>query len=153
MGLGEVTGALVVAGRAEGEYTTEDQQLLFALARQGAAALQNALAQEHADNFFTHVSDILISCLETMDVFYPGHSRGTAALADMVTRRLGLSDAERRSVHYAALLHDIGKVMVDPAVLHSTGPIDEKGRRAMQEHPASGCSSSSRSRCGKTSSP
>jgi putative nucleotidyltransferase with HDIG domain len=138
MRLGTITGALVVAGCAEGEYTPEDQQLLFALARQGAAALVNATAQEQAVNFFTHVSDILISCLETMDVFYPGHSRGTAALADMVTRRLGLSDAERRSVHYAALLHDIGKVMVDPAVLHSKGPIDEKGRLAMQQHPALG---------------
>jgi putative nucleotidyltransferase with HDIG domain len=138
MRLGAVTGALVVAGRSEGEYSVEDQQLLFALARQGAAALQNALAQEQSVNFFTHVSDILISCLETMDVFYPGHSRGTAALADMVTRRLGLSGAERRSVHYAALLHDIGKVMVDPVVLRSTGPIDEAGRRAMREHPALG---------------
>ena len=138
MRLGAVTGALVVAGRSDGEYSVEDQQLLFALARQGAAALQNALAQEQSVNFFTHVSDILISCLETMDVFYPGHSRGTAALADMVTRRLGLSDAERRSVHYAALLHDIGKVMVDPAVLRSTGPIDEAGRKAMREHPALG---------------
>jgi putative nucleotidyltransferase with HDIG domain len=138
MRLGTLTGALVVAGRSEGEYSSEDQQLLFALARQGAAALQNAVAQEQSVNFFTHVSDILISCLETMDVFYPGHSRGTAALADMLTRRLGLSDAERRSVHYAALLHDIGKVMVDPAVLHSTGPIDEKGRLAMREHPALG---------------
>ena len=138
MRLGAVTGALVVAGREDGEYPPQDQQLLFALARQGAAALQNALAQEQSVNFFTHVSDILISCLETMDVFYPGHSRGTAALADMVTRRLGLSDAERRSVHYAALLHDIGKVMVDPVVLRSTGPIDEAGRRAMREHPALG---------------
>jgi len=138
MRLGTVTGALVVAGRGEGEFSPEEQQLLFALARQGAAALQNSVAQEQGVNFFTHVSDILISCLETMDVFYPGHSRGTAALADMVTRRLGMSDAERRSVHYAALLHDIGKVLVDPAVLHSTGPIDEKGRLAMQEHPALG---------------
>ena len=137
MRVGSLTGALVVAG-AEGEYSPEDQQLLFALARQGAAALQNAVAQEQSVNFFTHVSDILISCLETMDVFYPGHSRGTAALADMLTRRLGMGDAERRSVHYAALLHDIGKVLVDPAVLHSTGPIDEKGRRAMQQHPALG---------------
>jgi putative nucleotidyltransferase with HDIG domain len=138
MRLGTVIGALVVAGRAEGEYSTEDQALLFALARQGAAALQHAVAQEQSVNFFTHLSDILVRCLETMDVFYPGHSRGTAALADMVTRRLGLSDAERRSVHYAALLHDMGKIMVDPAVLHSTGPIDEKGRLAMQEHPALG---------------
>jgi putative nucleotidyltransferase with HDIG domain len=136
--LGSVMGALVVAGRDDGEFPPEEQQLLFALARQGAAALQNAAAQEQADNFFTHTSDILVSLLETMDVFYPGHSRGTAALADMISRRLGMSDAVRRNVHYAALLHDIGKVMVAPEVLRATGPISEAGRRAMQEHPALG---------------
>ena len=138
MRLGSVMGALVVAGRADGDYSPEDQQLLFALARQGAAALENATAQEQAVNFFTHTSDILVSCLETMDVFYPGHSRGVAALADMVTRRLGLSDAERRSVHYASLLHDIGKVMIDPEVLRTKGPITPEARKIIQDHPALG---------------
>lgn len=138
MRLGTITGALVVAGGTEGEYTAEDQQLLFALARQGAAALENATAQANAVNFFTHTSDILVSCLEAMDVFYPGHSRGVAALADMVTRRLGMSDAERRSVHYASLLHDIGKMMIDPEVLRQKGPITAEARKAMEEHPALG---------------
>jgi putative nucleotidyltransferase with HDIG domain len=138
MRLGAVVGALVVAGHEAGEYGGEDQQLLFALARQGAAALENAASQEQAINFFTHTSDILISCLETMDVFYPGHSRGVAALADMVTRRLGLSDAERRSVHYASLLHDIGKVLLEPEVLRAQGPLSPEMRARVQEHAALG---------------
>jgi putative nucleotidyltransferase with HDIG domain len=138
MRLGTITGALVVAGATEGEYTPEDQQLLFALARQGAAALENATAQANAVNFFTHTSDILVNCLEAMDVFYPGHSRGVAALADMVTRRLGMSDVERRSVHYASLLHDIGKMMIDPEVLRQKGPITAEARKAMEAHPALG---------------
>jgi HD-GYP domain-containing protein (c-di-GMP phosphodiesterase class II) len=41
-------------------------------------------------------------------------------------------------VHYASLLHDIGKVMIDPAVLRSAGPISEAGRQAIREHPALG---------------
>jgi putative nucleotidyltransferase with HDIG domain len=138
MRLGTVTGALVVAGCTEGDYSAEDQQLLFALARQGAAALENATSQANAVNFFTHTSDILVSCLEAMDVFYPGHSRGVAALADMVTRRLGLSDAERRSVHYASLLHDIGKMMIDPEVLRTKGPITPEAKKILQDHPALG---------------
>jgi putative nucleotidyltransferase with HDIG domain len=135
---GPMVGALVVAGREDGEYPLEDQQLLFALARQGAAALQNAAAQEQAVNFFTHTSDILVSFLETMDVFYPGHSRGVAALADMVTRRVGMNDAQRRSVHFAALLHDIGKVLIDPEVLRATGPVTPEARLTLQQHPALG---------------
>ena len=67
-----IRGALVVAGRAGGgEFTPEDEPLLFALARQGAAALENAASTEQSINFFTHACDILVSCLETMDVFYP----------------------------------------------------------------------------------
>lgn len=138
MRLGSVVGALVVAGREDGEYPPEDQQLLFALARQGAAALENATAQEQAVNFFTHTSDILVTCLEAMDLFYPGHSRGVAALADMVTRRLGLNDAERRSVHYASLLHDIGKMMLDPELLRAEGPLTPEARKILQDHPALG---------------
>lgn len=138
MRLGKLVGALVVAGHEGGEYPAEDQQLLFALARQGAAALENAASQEQSINFFTHTSDILVSCLETMDVFYPGHSRGVAALADMVTRRLGLSDAERRSVHYASLLHDIGKVMIDPELLRAQGPLTPEARKTIEGHSALG---------------
>jgi putative nucleotidyltransferase with HDIG domain len=138
MRLGSVVGALIVAGREGGEYSLEDQQLLFSLARQGAAALDNAAGQAQSVNFFTHTSDILISCLEMMDVFYPGHSRGVASLADMATRRLGMSDTERRSVHYAALLHDIGKVLIDPEVLHATGPLTPEARKTLEAHPALG---------------
>lgn len=134
---GSVFGALVVAGRPGG-FGTDDRDLLSSLARQASIAIENALNHERSINFFTHTSEILISFLESLDVFYPGHSRGVAALADMVTRRLGLSDADRRNVHYAALLHDIGKVMVDPAVLKSEGPISEQNRRLMREHPALG---------------
>ena len=134
---GSVHGAVCVAGPRDEDFGVEDRDLLAILARQAAVGIDNALNHERSINFFTHTSDILVSFLENMDVFYPGHSRAVAALADMVTRRLGLGDDQRRHVHFAALLHDIGKVLVDPAVLKAE-TITEDGRRAMQEHPALG---------------
>jgi putative nucleotidyltransferase with HDIG domain len=116
---GAVHGALVVAGHADAGFGPEDELLLTALAKQGGIALENAANQEVSVNFFTHASDMLITVLEQLDVFYRGHSRAVAALADMVTRRLGMASDDRRSVHYAALLHDIGKVMVPGDVLRS----------------------------------
>jgi putative nucleotidyltransferase with HDIG domain len=134
---GSVFGAVCVAGPEEGEFTVEDRDLLTILARQAAVGIENALHNERSINFFTHISDIFVSLLEHMDIFYPGHSRAVAALADMLTRGLGMSDDERRHVHFAALLHDIGKVLVDPAVLKAERITDE-GRRAMQDHAALG---------------
>jgi putative nucleotidyltransferase with HDIG domain len=131
----EVIGALIVAGR-EQPFTTDDRDLVRGLAHQAAVAVDNALHHERSINFFTHTCDLLVSILDELDVFYHGHSRAVAALADMVTRRLGLDDHERRTVHFAALLHDIGKIRLDPAVLKSERLPAGDVRRLMEQHPA-----------------
>jgi putative nucleotidyltransferase with HDIG domain len=135
---GEIRGALVVAGRARGQFTGEDEALLLALARQGGVAIDNATNQERSNNFFTHASDMLVNVLEQVDVFYPGHSRGVAALADMVTRRLGLPVEERRSIHFGALLHDIGKVMLPAELLRTADQGSGAEMKALQQHPTLG---------------
>ncbi|HWW91750.1 MAG TPA: HD domain-containing phosphohydrolase [Vicinamibacteria bacterium] len=135
---GGVRGALSVAGAEGGAFSPEDRDMLASLARQAAVAIENALAQERAINFFTHTSEILVSVMEGMDIFPPGHSRGVAALSDMMTRRLGMTDAERRSVHFAGLLHDIGKIRLDPAMLKSPNYASPEVRHHIQQHPALG---------------
>ena len=130
---GQVEGALAVAGSKRGAFDPKDLDMLTALGRQAAVALSSAQQHERATNFFTHTSDILVSSLEALDVHHPQHSRGTAALADLITRRLGLPSDQRRSIHFAALLHDIGKIRIDPALLQGT-VFAERGRRLMQEH-------------------
>jgi putative nucleotidyltransferase with HDIG domain len=57
-----------------------------------------------------------------------------AALSDMVTRRLGLDENERRHIHFGALLHDIGKVRVGRAVLESPERWTDSLRERMQQH-------------------
>ena len=106
------------------------------LSRHAAVAVASALVHERSVNFFTHTCEMLVSFLEGMDVHYPGHSRVVAALADMVTRKLGLSETDRRNVHFAALLHDIGKVMVDATVLRHRGLLSAEAQARLAEHPA-----------------
>jgi len=132
---GRVRGVLVVGGRRTGAFGTADRDVLAILARHAAVAIDNALEHERGVNFFTHTCNILVSFLENQDVFYPGHSRRTARLADMITRRLGLGDAERRNVHFAALMHDIGKLLLPPELLHSLDYASEKDRKILQSHP------------------
>ena len=134
---GRVFGSLTVAGR-EGGFGAEDREALSILARQASLAIENALEHERSLNFFTHTSEILVSFLEQLDVFYPGHSRGVAALADMVTRRLGLDEEQRRHIHFGALLHDIGKVLVDPAILQSEARLSDDQRKMLRDHASAG---------------
>jgi putative nucleotidyltransferase with HDIG domain len=133
---GTVLGSLAVAGIPL--PFPEHKELVGTLARQAAMAIENALYQDRSLNFFTHISEILVSFLEKMDPLYAGHSRGTAAAADMLTRRMGLGDAERRSVHFGALLHDIGKIRLPQDLLSSATPLDERTRALIRQHPTLG---------------
>lgn len=130
-----IQGALIVAGRRDG-FHAQHQLLLRGLARIAAVALDRTRALEQADNFFTHVSALLVSILDRVDQSGRGHSRRVAALSDMVSRRLGMSDDERRDLHFGALLHDIGKIHLPPEVLD--GPASEESERVMREHPRLG---------------
>jgi putative nucleotidyltransferase with HDIG domain len=134
---GYAEGALLLAGRIGG-FSPEQADVVESLARQGAVAIDNALHQERSVNFFAHVSDILVGILDAMDIHYPGHSRRVAALSDMVSRRLGLSDAERRQVHFAGLLHDIGKIRIDPAILQGKGRTTPEQWAEIRRHPSLG---------------
>jgi len=131
-----VLGALVVAGRPN--MGPEHADLLATLARQAAVAIENALLHDRSLNFFTHTSELLVSFLEKMEPSFAGHSRGTAVLADMLSRRAGLGDTERRSVHFGALLHDIGKTRLPADLLSTERSLDEKERELIRQHAALG---------------
>jgi response regulator RpfG family c-di-GMP phosphodiesterase len=130
-------GVLMAAGRAR-PFTDEDLALLASLARQGAVAIENARAGEISQNFFTHTSDMLVSLLDAQDVHYEGHSRAVAALTDMVTRRLGLPEDERRALHFAGLLHDVGKLRLRPGILGSGRPLTPEEIALVRQHPSFG---------------
>jgi len=133
-----VIGALMVAGARRRSFGAGEREALGMLGRQAAVAIDNALQHERGLNFFTHASDLLVSCLEVMDPNLPGHSTGVAAVADMITRRLGLSDAERRSVHFGALLHDIGKLRIPADVLRQEEALPPSAQTVMRDHPTLG---------------
>ncbi len=132
-----VAGVFMVAGR-ERPFTEDDLALVASLARQGAVAIENAQAGEENQNFFTHTCEMLVSLLDAQHPQFEGHSRAVAALADMVTRRLGLPEPERRKIHFAALLHDVGKLRLRPGVLESGRPLSAEEVDLVQQHPALG---------------
>jgi putative nucleotidyltransferase with HDIG domain len=130
---GQILGALAVAGRVNA-FADLDRQLAESLATQAATALDNAAKNERALNFFTHTCDLLVKFLDLKDVNLAGHSLAVAALTDMLTRRLGLPDEERRVIHFGALLHDIGKLRLEPELLHARHALEPEQLLAMQEH-------------------
>jgi putative nucleotidyltransferase with HDIG domain len=136
---GLAVGTLSVAGARSGNsFSAASRMALQRLASHAAVAIDGALQRERTLNFFTHTCDLLVTLLDGMDVHYAGHSRRVAALADMITRCLGMSDEERRHIHFGALLHDIGKMRVSIEILRTSATLTERQKAAVREHPRLG---------------
>jgi HD-GYP domain-containing protein (c-di-GMP phosphodiesterase class II) len=66
------------------------------------------------------------------------HSQQTAAWAQQIGRRMGLSDYDVRHVTLAGKLHDIGKAVVSRDLLTKPGPLSVEEWKIMRKHPAYG---------------
>jgi putative nucleotidyltransferase with HDIG domain len=76
--------------------------------------------------------------LDSRDVVTARHSRTVGRYAGVIARELGLGEEAVDAVHLAGLLHDIGKLGIDGAILNKPGPLTGAEWRLMREHPGLG---------------
>ena len=111
---GRVIGVIELLNKKDdGKFDEEDRSLLFSLADQAAISIEHVRLQDAQNNYFTHVSEILIGAMDTHVPIKEGHARRVARYARLVATGLGLSDAEQRELYFAGLLHDIGLLKLD----------------------------------------
>ena len=106
-------GAIAVLRHGSAPFDAGELGALSTLASMSAVALHNADLRESQRNFFSHVTDMLVTALDTHLGFHRGHGQRVAQLANRLGRRLGMGDQELSRLHFAALLHDIGMLKVD----------------------------------------
>lgn len=80
----------------------------------------------------------LAAALNAHDRRTRGHSERVRVLSLLVAEELHLSDADTARLGWAALLHDIGKLTVPPAILNKRGAPDAREWEILRRHPAAG---------------
>jgi HD-GYP domain-containing protein (c-di-GMP phosphodiesterase class II) len=81
---------------------------------------------------------LLSDVLEADDEYTALHSRGVVSLSVAVADALGLDPAERRTVEFGALLHDVGKIAVPKEILNKPGPLDDDEWLVVKAHTIEG---------------
>jgi HD-GYP domain-containing protein (c-di-GMP phosphodiesterase class II) len=66
------------------------------------------------------------------------HSHRLASLARDVADRLGLGPIEATECELVAVLHDVGKLTIDPELLDWDGPLDDDQRARLRRHTIAG---------------
>jgi putative nucleotidyltransferase with HDIG domain len=77
---------------------------------------------------------VLSDALEAKDSYTAAHAREVADLAVRVGRAVGMEPDDLRTLSYAALLHDIGKIAIRTEILHKPGPLDPDEYEEMKAH-------------------
>ena len=80
----------------------------------------------------------LVEVVELRDPYTAGHSRRVAELARAIALRLGLTNEEADIIESAGLVHDLGKVGIDPEVLSNPGKLSAEEFTEMRRHPVLG---------------
>ena len=62
------------------------------------------------------------------------HVRRVSTYSEILARTLGFDEEKVHTIKIAATLHDIGKLLIDDAVLHKPGRFTDEERAIMQQH-------------------
>jgi HD-GYP domain-containing protein (c-di-GMP phosphodiesterase class II) len=80
----------------------------------------------------------LIQVMEDVIEDLHGHVHRVSNLAVNLGRGLGLGEDDLDRLALAGILHDVGKIHMDPGILGKPGPLDQTERDLMERHPELG---------------
>ena len=134
-----IIGVVEVRNKGEDKaFTEDDLDLLEAVANQAANPIENAGLHENLREMYRSTVEALASAIDAKDRYTHGHSRRVTLYAQAMAAALGWNEEELEEILFVGLLHDIGKIGVEDAVLGKRGPLTDEERAHINLHPSRG---------------
>jgi putative two-component system response regulator len=98
-------------------------------------SLQHTAEERAAETrrLFYSMTQVFVHLLDLKTPFNEGHSRRVAEKSRYVARELQMTDEGVRKVYLAALLHDVGTILIEDILLNKQGSLTEDELRRIQE--------------------
>jgi len=124
-------------------FSPLDQEILTTLAEQAVVAIRNAQMYETQERVTWGTIRSLSAILDGMDTYSPATVSGRKIMADVameIAREMNLPIAQQRSIQYAALLHDAGRVGIPDEILHKPSKLEPAEYDKVKQHTVKGAS-------------
>ncbi|MFL5843820.1 MAG: HD domain-containing phosphohydrolase [Solirubrobacteraceae bacterium] len=131
---GEIWGVLNLEEVATHAFDEADVLLADTVASLVGAALHRSALIGELEQAVARTLGVLSDALEASDRYTAEHGRAVADLALAAGKRLALEPSDLRALHYAAMLHDIGKIAIPSEILGKPGPLDPGEYELMKRH-------------------
>ena len=83
---------------------------------------------------FLGAIETLVKTLEDCDIYTRDHSQAVAEIAVILGKQMKLSPEDLDDLRWAALLHDVGKIAVDPDILNKPSELTSTEYRHIMTH-------------------
>jgi HD-GYP domain-containing protein (c-di-GMP phosphodiesterase class II) len=128
-------GWLVAVDPADGRpFGAREVEVLQPVASLLATQHANARVYSDLKELLFGVIRALTAAIDAKDPYTSGHSERVARIAVRLAEELGIPANHRSDLYLMGLLHDVGKIGVDDAVLKKTGPLTPEEYRVIQSH-------------------
>jgi response regulator RpfG family c-di-GMP phosphodiesterase len=150
---GEVTGLVLLGGKASGEEcSNEDFETIRAMVRHIGVGIHThrlleQLAQRAEENrklyddqraIYRDTVRAFATAIDIKDKYTQGHSERVGRYSEIIAREMGWSEEEVEGIQIAGYLHDIGKLIVDRDIINAPYRIDAKSSNELNRHPNAG---------------
>ena len=116
-------------------FAALDMNAANSLAEMGSAILANILYAEKLHQAYLQTITSLVRAMEAKDKYTSGHSTRVAQIACNLGQFIGLDKPQLQLLHWAGLLHDIGKIGIRDDVLNKTGKLTNEEFNHIKTHP------------------
>lgn len=135
----KVTGVIKVINKVGGaNFSMQDLQSLAAVATTAALTIENCRLSECLQDSYKSTVNALVSLADAKETTGGGHSKRVAKYALMGATNLSLSEEEKQTIEYAAILHDIGKLAIPDSILNKPDTLTQEEWKIMHRHPEIG---------------
>ncbi|HSE19698.1 MAG TPA: HD domain-containing phosphohydrolase [Pyrinomonadaceae bacterium] len=150
---GEVTGLVLLGGKASGEeFSNDDFETVGAMVRHIGVGIHThrlleQLAQRAEENrklydeqreIYRDTVRAFATAIDIKDKYTQGHSERVGRYSEIIAREMGWSEEEVEGIQIAGYLHDIGKLIVDRDIINAPYRIDAKSSSELNRHPNAG---------------
>ena len=80
----------------------------------------------------------LAASVDAKDRYTHGHSSRVASYSREIARRLGYSETQQDTIYMMGLLHDVGKIGIQDAIINKNGRLTDEEYAAIKTHPSVG---------------
>lgn len=125
------TKSITEIGTLGSAFNTMSDELEEHIAKLAKAAKENR-------ELFVGTVKALAAAIDGKDRYTRGHSERVSRVSVAIGQRLGMGEEELETLRISALLHDVGKIGIDDAILKKPAALTDEEYEIMKTHPQEG---------------